>query len=419
MNRMNGKAYGDSNVYSGIRLTEAPPSPSLDTTPPPSDPSPSDSSDNISSSRLGEEVRRVLNKFFVTRLAETILNDGEDNQRRSRQEGNQREGGYQETGSTKTETKDGVANSSSHAAMIDELRRKCSDAEKDLLDRVVDLTNVPERYSDVCVDETVIKSLERVTHIGVTRREQFELGILQANRIGGAMLYGPPGTGKTLLAQAVAKQCKFSMLAITSGDIFQKAWGEDEKVIRAAFSLSRKLHPCIMFIDEADGIFSARRTDDKKHIRGMISEFLSEWDGASGPKGKKNPLVMLASNRPFDIDQAILRRTPMRICLDIPTPQLRERILEVMLRDETLEDITVQEIAKLTRLYTGSDLRSLCVSAAIHCIEEQQPDADTGCYPASRKLYRRHFKAALKEIRATPPNRLLARELLEFRKRQG
>ncbi|KAI1741349.1 P-loop containing nucleoside triphosphate hydrolase protein, partial [Xylaria scruposa] len=206
------------------------------------------------------------------------------------------------------------------------------------------------------------------------------------------------------------------MLAITSGDIFQKTWGGDEKVIRAAFSLSRKLHPCIMFVDEADGIFAERKTNDRKHTRGMISEFLSEWDGASGPKGKQNPLILLATNRPFDIDQAVLRRTPMRIYLDIPTQQLRERILEVMLRDETLEDITVQDIAKLTRLYTGSDLRSLCVSAAIHSIEEQHPNGDTGDYPTSRKLYKSHFKAAMTEIKPTPPNRLLARQLLEFHK---
>ncbi|KAI0100106.1 P-loop containing nucleoside triphosphate hydrolase protein [Nemania sp. FL0031] len=270
----------------------------------------------------------------------------------------------------------------SHKERLEELSKTCGSAEKKLLDR-------------------------------------FDIGILRTNRIGGAVLYGPPGTGKTALAQAVAKQAKLSMLAIMSGDVFKKYWGEDEKSIRAAFSLSRKLHPCIMFIDEADAIFGSRRTGEQRHIRGMISEFLVEWDGASGPEGKLNPLILLATNRPFDVDQAVLRRTPVRIFLDVPTQQQRKGILEVLLRGETLEGITTGDIAKLTRLYTGSDLRSLCVSAAMICIEEQQPDGDTGEYPTSRTLYRRHFNAALREVRATPPNRLMARQLLEFQKHLG
>lgn len=280
--------------------------------------------------------------------------------------------------------------------------------------------NVPAGYAGVCVDESVIKSLERITHLALRRRQQFDVGILQANRITGAMLYGPPGTGKTLLAQALAKQCDFSMLSITSGDIFQKAWGEDEKVIRAAFSLSRKLYPCIMFIDEADGIFSTRQTDDRKHNRGMMSEFLSQWEGAGETQRHKNLLIMLATNRPFDIDPAVLRRTPIRIFLNIPTPDQRQGILKVILRDETLgADITIDDVAKLIRLYTGSDLRNLCVSAAMIAVEEQELDQDTGEYPQSRTLLRRHFNAALREVRATPPNRMVARQLLEFQRRSG
>ncbi|KAI1169716.1 P-loop containing nucleoside triphosphate hydrolase protein [Nemania sp. FL0916] len=417
---IHGKSRQNQNVHSGIKLVDVP----LNHIPELDDPilerPVSEPSDDSSERRLKDNLKVACAAALASVLcddSEDELSEGERGAPRGERHHETRE--EQKGEETNTGAKHEIATPSSHTDRLNQLRTQCNGTEKILLDRVVDLTNVPGGYSDVCVDEEVIKSLQRMTHLGVTRREQFEFGILKTNRIGGALLYGPPGTGKTVLAQAVAKECKFSMLAITSGDIFQPKWGDDEKMIRAAFSLSRKLHPCIMFIDEADGIFGARQTNDRRHVRGMISEFLSEWDGASGPKGKQNPLVLLATNRPFDIDQAILRRTPLRICIDIPTPQIRERILDVILRDETLEDITIQEIAKLTRLYTGSDLRGLCYSAALHCVDEQQPDKDTGKYIASRTLHRRHFKAALKEIRATPPNRVLARQLLDFRKRLG
>ncbi|KAK5999177.1 Outer mitochondrial transmembrane helix translocase [Cladobotryum mycophilum] len=176
-----------------------------------------------------------------------------------------------------------------------------------------------------------------------------------------------------MLAQAVARKSKLHLLSISSGDVFQKAWGGDEKVIRAAFKLARRLHPCIMFIDEADGMLGNRKEDDKKH---------------------HNTFVLLATNRPWDVDPAVLRRAPVRVLIDKPTIDQRKEILKILLREETLSnDLTIDFIATRTRSFSGSDLKSLCVSAALRCVQQQMPD-DNGHYPQERVLYKGHFEFA-------------------------
>jgi SpoVK/Ycf46/Vps4 family AAA+-type ATPase len=115
------------------------------------------------------------------------------------------------------------------------------------------------------VDSEAVKALEATTSLALERPALFEYGIRLNHRITGALLYGPLGTGKTMLAQAVAKTKSFTMFMISSGDILQKEVGEEEEDFRAAFSSARKLYPCIMFVDEVDGLLRTRQSDDKKY----------------------------------------------------------------------------------------------------------------------------------------------------------
>jgi SpoVK/Ycf46/Vps4 family AAA+-type ATPase len=222
-------------------------------------------------------------------------------------------------------------------------------------------------------------------------------------------LYGPPGTGKSLLAKGMARQSGFTMLGISTAELYQKCHGEDEKVIKAVFSLARKLHPCIVFVDEADAMLGQRKAGEKRHIRAMLNQFLMEWDGLMS--GLNSPFILLATNRPSDLDPAVLRRAPVHIHLDIPTQQERLGILGLLLEDERLHpDIDYFKLASLTPGYTGSDLKNLCVTAATECVSKQPFDT------AQRVLTRQHFFSAMETIRATNVGKTMANEIRNFGK---
>jgi ATP-dependent 26S proteasome regulatory subunit len=164
----------------------------------------------------------------------------------------------------------------------------------------------------------------------------------------GCLLFGPPGTGKTLVVRALAKEAGCRMLAISPSDVMDMvrtvswssldyAWltfafirkyvGEGEKLVRSVFSLARRLAPCVVFIDEIDALFGARSSSRDTGggfvHRGVITEFMQEMDGLK-TSNTDNVIVIGATNRPFDLDDAVLRRLPRRLLVDLPGESERE-----------------------------------------------------------------------------------------------
>ncbi|KAL2266687.1 hypothetical protein VTJ83DRAFT_6039 [Remersonia thermophila] len=307
--------------------------------------------------------------------------------------------------------------SMSYKELMQKLEEECDPEEKEFFKDVVNLEGTPDDYSNVFINKSTIEALESNLILAIERAQEFEYGVLSLNRVTGAILYGPPGTGKTLLAQAVAKKCKLNLLCISPGNIYSKWWGDDAKAIRGAFGLARKLYPCIMFVDEADGIMGKRKDLDQKFVRSMLSEFLREWDGASEVESRqRSPFILLASNAPWDIDSAALRRAPVRIPVPLPSEEDRVGIFGIMLRDELLApDITIQGLARATENFSGSDIKTLCVAAATRCIQEQKPN-HLGQYDKRRVLTRGHFLFALRYVRASTMDAEMARKMEEFQK---
>lgn len=164
--------------------------------------------------------------------------------------------------------------------------------------------NRPDRilpnYGNICIDGKVIDMMEKTTILGLKRYKAFSHGVLKNNKTTGALLYGPPGTGKSLLATAVTKQCGFKTISVSPSDIFHKYGGELEREIGGIFSMARKLHPCIVFLDEADAILGKRKDDEQRFVRSMINTFLMKRDGLGSRM--KSPFMLLATNRPDDLD---------------------------------------------------------------------------------------------------------------------
>lgn len=285
------------------------------------------------------------------------------------------------------------------------LRKTCNAHEKKLLSGVVDADSIRTTFADVHVPQETIEALKTLTSLSLIRPEAFTYGVLATDKIPGLLLYGPPGTGKTLLAKAVARESGATVLEVSGSEVYDMYVGEGEKNVKAIFTLAKKLSPCVVFIDEADAIFCSRTgASSRTSHRELINQFLREWDGMND----MSAFIMVATNRPFDLDDAVLRRLPRRLLVDLPTEQDRRAILQIHLKDEQLDpSVDLDELARRTPLYSGSDLKNLCVAAALACVREENERAakhqgpEPYRYPERRVLTKAHFERGMEEISAS------------------
>ncbi|KAH8705632.1 hypothetical protein BGW36DRAFT_457050 [Talaromyces proteolyticus] len=287
------------------------------------------------------------------------------------------------------------------------IKQNANRYEKKLFNGIILPPNIRTTFADVHVPPDTIEGLKTLTSLSLLRPEAFKYGVLATDKIPGMLLYGPPGTGKTLLAKAVARESGAIMLEVSGSDIYDMYVGEGEKNVKAIFSLAKKLTPCVVFIDEADAIFGARgagASRQRTSHREIINQFLREWDGMK----EMSAFIMVATNRPFDLDDAVLRRLPRRMLVDLPTQKDRESILRLHLKNEQLDaSVDLSDLAGRTPFYSGSDLKNFCVASALACVREEYDQATkhTGeepyKYPEQRVLTRAHFERGINEISAS------------------
>jgi SpoVK/Ycf46/Vps4 family AAA+-type ATPase len=170
---------------------------------------------------------------------------------------------------------------------------------------------------------------------------------------------------------------------------FHLILGESEKNAKAVFTLARRLAPCVIFIDEVDSILSSREgsSDDSAHgtLTSVKTTMMSEWDGLNsgtnglGEAGSDRVVVIGSTNRPFDLDEAVLRRFPRRILVDLPDLETRREILEVTLAENRLDpSVNLTAIAERLDGYTGSDIKEICREAVVQISHEQARLLDQG-----------------------------------------
>jgi SpoVK/Ycf46/Vps4 family AAA+-type ATPase len=192
--------------------------------------------------------------------------------------------------------------------------------------------------------------------------------------------FGYLGCGKTMLAKALAKESGATFINMKVSTLTDKWYGESNKLVAGLFSLAYKIQPCIIFIDEIDSFLRERRSNDHE-VTGMLkAEFMTLWDGLTS--GANTRIMILgATNRPSDIDQAILRRMPKKFSIQPPQKEQRQAILKLILKDSKLaEDFDFDLLADITEGLSGSDIKEVCRDASMipvkECIKLQRSESN-------------------------------------------
>ncbi|KAJ3100234.1 hypothetical protein HDU97_002418 [Phlyctochytrium planicorne] len=237
---------------------------------------------------------------------------------------------------------------------------------------VIHPDDIPVGFKDIGGLDEIVDSLKETVIYPLCFPQLFDSasGLLGAPK--GVLLYGPPGCGKTMLAKALAKESGATFINLHMSTLTEKWFGESQKLCKAVFSLARKLQPSIIFIDEIDSFLRERRSSDHEATSMMKAEFMSLWDGLATGRGEEGRVLVLgATNRPNDIDKAILRRMPQRIAVKLPSDAQRRKVLLLLLCQVELErGFDFPQLVRRTEGLSGSDLKELCRNAAMIPVRE-------------------------------------------------
>lgn len=224
-------------------------------------------------------------------------------------------------------------------------------------------------WAEVVGLDTAKKAVKEAIVYPVQRPDLFPLGWPR-----GILLFGPPGCGKTLLAAAVATEIDANFYSIDAASIMSKWLGEAEQNVAKLFNAARKSSnegkPAIVFVDELDSLMGQHANEVGGEIR-VRNQFLKEMDGINDKGKALHVYVIGATNKPWELDWAFIRRFQKRILVPLADRDTRLSMLKLYIGSlEIAEDVDLEELANMSEGFSGSDIRDVCQSAQLKLIGE-------------------------------------------------
>ena len=178
-----------------------------------------------------------------------------------------------------------------------------------------------------------------------------------------------------MLAKALAHESGATFINLHISTLIEKWYGDSNKLVNAMFTLARKLQPSIVFIDEIEAVLGTRRSGEHEASGMVKAEFMTHWDGLTSAKTSGKPqriLILGATNRIQDIDEAILRRMPKKFSVALPSAAQRLRIFGLVLKDTKInkEDFDLEYLVRVSAGMSGSDIKEVCRDAAMIPVRE-------------------------------------------------
>ena len=259
----------------------------------------------------------------------------------------------------------------------------------EMLEREVVDSNPHVQFNDIAELKNAKGALMEAAILPLMKPEFFK-GIRRPWK--GILLYGPPGTGKTMLAKALATQNRTTFFNVHSSSFASKWRGESEKLVRILFEMAQFYAPTTIFIDEVDSLCSKRgeggEGNDSRRVKteilvrmdGLNSDNNTEENGEDNNKNNnnnnnkkgeeppKNKIVTVvgATNRPWDLDDALRRRFEKRIYIPLPNVDGRRQLFELNLKKVAVDsNLDYDKLIKATDGYSGADISNVCREAAL------------------------------------------------------
>lgn len=220
----------------------------------------------------------------------------------------------------------------------------------------------------------------------------------------GLLLFGPPGTGKTMIGKAIAGEAKATFFYISASSLTSKWIGEGEKLVRALFGVASCRQPAVIFVDEIDSLLSQRKSEgEHESSRRLKTQFLIEMEGFDN--GNEQILLIGATNRPQELDEAARRRLTKRLYIPLPSSEARAWIVRNLLEKDGLFKLSKDEIdtiCTLTEGYSGSDMKNLVKDASMGPLREalkQGTEITLLNKEDMRPVTLKDFESAMQEVR--------------------
>lgn len=218
------------------------------------------------------------------------------------------------------------------------------------------------------------------------------------------LFFSPQVQVKLLLVRPLPTNLVQLFFSISSSSMTSKWIGEGEKLVRTLFAVASVHEPSVVFIDEIDSLLTQRSSEENEASRRIKTEFLVQLDGAN-TSNQGRVLIIGATNRPHELDDAARRRFVKRIYVPLPTEADRKCLILSLLKknNHNLTDCEIAQLAKDTNGFSGADLKALCTDAALGPIRDLGLRAlSTIC--SEKDLAPISFKHFRKALRGTKPS---------------